>query len=49
VLKTDEYLRQAAYYFQLAEACLTEAEEQLHRLVDRLENWCGTYKKYPGR
>jgi len=48
VLKTDEYLRQAAYNFQLAEACLTEAEEQLHKLIDRLENCAARIKSIPG-
>jgi hypothetical protein len=47
VLKTDEYLRQAAYGFQIAEAYLTEAEEQLHELVERLENSAELIKGIP--
>ncbi len=47
MLKTDEYLRQAAYNFQLAEAWLTEAEEQLHSLVGRLEECAELIKSIP--
>ena len=38
MLEADGYLRQAASNFQLAEAYLIDAEEQLRKLVERLEN-----------
>lgn len=38
MIETDGYLRQAAGSFQLAEARLKDAEEQLHRCVEILED-----------
>ena len=38
MLEADEYLLQAVSNFQLAEAHLKDTEEQLRRLVDRLED-----------
>lgn len=47
MLDTDGYLRQAAFGFQLAEAHLMDAEEQLRRLIDRLEDCSKLIKGIP--
>ncbi len=47
MLKTGEYLRQAAYSFQIVGACLADAEEQLHKLVERLEKSAALLKGLP--
>ena len=47
MLETDEYLRKAAYSFQIAEAYLTETEKQLHKLVERLEKSAELLKNIP--
>jgi len=47
MLEADGYLRQAAFNFKLAEAHLVDAEEELHRLVERLENCSKLIKKIP--
>ena len=38
MLGTDGYLRLAASNFKIAEAHLVDAERELHKLVERLEN-----------
>lgn len=47
MLGTDGYLRQAASNFRIAEAHLMDAEKELHKLVERLENCSKLMKNIP--
>jgi hypothetical protein len=47
MLEADGYLRQAAFNFRLADAHLKDAEEQLRKLAERLEDCAKIIKKIP--
>jgi len=47
MVEADAYLKQAASSFKLAEAHLKDAEDELRRLVDSLEDCAEFIKKIP--